>query len=117
MTQGFEYPKQLHSRRHGPDGYRDYESYRDWLRDEFMFRCVYCLDREQWNGREAGFHIDHFIPVAMNESRRLDYDNLLYACASCNTGSRSLWCAAWLPRGKVTVHAPGSNEGTGWWAR
>ena len=88
--QGFEYPPELHIRRHGPAGYRDYESYRDWLRDEFMFRCVYCLDREQWNGREAGFHIEHFIPVAMDENSRLEYDNLLYACASCNTAKSSI---------------------------
>ena len=48
---GFEYPTSPHSRRHGPAGYRDYGSYRDWLRDEFTFRCVYCLHREQWNNR------------------------------------------------------------------
>lgn len=34
-------------RRRGPRGYRRHESYRDWLRDEFSFRCVYCLNREQ----------------------------------------------------------------------
>lgn len=88
--QGFEYPTKPHVRRHGPAGYRDYESYRDWLRDEFLFRCVYCLDREQWNGREVGFHIEHFIPVAQDESRQLDYDNLLYACASCNTAKSNI---------------------------
>jgi hypothetical protein len=88
--QGFEYPTKPHIRRHAPDGYGNYESYRDWLRDEFMFRCVYCLDREQWNGRDAAFHIDHFIPVAVNEDGKLEYDNLLYACASCNTAKSSI---------------------------
>ena len=88
--QGFEYPATPHVRRHGPAGYRDYESYRDWLRDEFLFRCVYCLDREQWNGRKVGFHIEHFIPVARDDSRQLDYGNLLYACASCNTAKSNI---------------------------
>ena len=44
----FRYPAVPHARRHGPRGYADAESYRPWLRDEFTFRCVYCLFREQW---------------------------------------------------------------------
>lgn len=82
---GFEYPIEPHLRRHGPDGYADYESFRDWLRDEFTFRCVYCLHREMWYGRPGTFHIEHFIPVAVNPLGKCDYSNLLYACATCNT--------------------------------
>jgi hypothetical protein len=82
---GFEYPTEPHVRRHGPGGYKDYESYRDWVRDEFMFRCVYCLHREKWYGRGATFHIEHFIPVAEDASGTLEYANLLYGCATCNT--------------------------------
>lgn len=48
MTFPFNYPDAPHRRRHGPRGYADYASYRPWLRDEFTFRCVYCLLREQW---------------------------------------------------------------------
>lgn len=83
--QGFEYPTEPHIRRHGPGGYEKYESYRDWVRDEFMFRCVYCLHREQWYGRGTTFHIEHFIPIADDPSGKLEYTNLLYACATCNT--------------------------------
>ena len=82
--QGFEYPADPHMRRHGPGGYQSYESYRDWLRDEFVFRCVYCLHREQWYDRGATFHIDHFIPVATDPGMTLEYTNLLYACGTCN---------------------------------
>ncbi len=46
MTTPFRYPDGPHQRRHGPRGYASYESYRPWLRDEFAFRCVYCLTRE-----------------------------------------------------------------------
>ena len=81
---GFEYPSQPHWRRHGPAGYRDHDSYRDWLRDEFIFRCVYCLHREQWWGRAAVFHIEHFVPVSVDPSAKCEYSNLLYACAACN---------------------------------
>lgn len=81
---GFEYPGQPHLRRHGPAGYKDYGSYRDWLRDEFMFRCVYCLHREQWYPRSGTFHIDHFVPVSSDPQVALQYSNLLYACTTCN---------------------------------
>jgi hypothetical protein len=87
--QGFEYPTK-HERRHGPDGYDSYESYRDWLRDEFMFRCVYCLLRERWVGREAIFNIDHFVPVVQDPGGRLVFSNLVYACARCNNLKRGL---------------------------
>lgn len=81
----FDYPTQKHVRRHGPVGYEDYKSCRDWLRDEFSFRCVFCLQREQWCRFQASFHIDHFIPQAINPNLACEYDNLLYVCAACNS--------------------------------
>jgi hypothetical protein len=42
----FDYPEPKADRRHGPAKYTSYEYYRPWLRDEFAFRCVYCLKRE-----------------------------------------------------------------------
>lgn len=87
---GSEYPTEPHIRRHGPEGYRNYESYRDWLRDEFMFRCVYCLHREQWYNRPGTFHIDHFVPLAVDPDGRLVYSNLIYACGTCNEAKRAI---------------------------
>ena len=87
---GFEYPAAPHVRRHGPAGYKDYGSYRDWLRDEFMFRCVYCLRREQWDERGAAFHIEHFIPVVIDPDSTCEYVNLLYACATCNEAKKAV---------------------------
>ena len=86
---GFEYPTEPHRRRHGPAGYKDYNSYRDWLRDEFMFRFVYCLHREQWYGHDATFHIEHFIPVAVESDGECEYSNLLYACGTCNEAKKA----------------------------
>jgi hypothetical protein len=80
----FIYPAAPHVRRHGPAGYADADSYRPWLRDEFAFRCVYCLYREQWGRLKAGFSLDHFLPVSRHPEHKLRYDNLLYACAACN---------------------------------
>lgn len=87
---GFEYPSQPHSRTHGPQGYASYESYRDWLRDEFLFRCVYCLHRERWYSRGATFHIDHFMPASVDATGICSYDNLVYACASCNEAKKAI---------------------------
>jgi hypothetical protein len=80
----FLFPSAPHTTRHGPQGYADYRSYRPWLRDEFDFRCVYCLLREQ-RGRVRGtFHLDHFQAVAYWPEAELIYENLRYCCAACN---------------------------------
>ncbi len=49
----YDYPSVPHTRIHGPDGYTNYTSYKDWLRDEFEFRCVYCLNREKFRLNDA----------------------------------------------------------------
>lgn len=80
----FTYPPTVHVRRHGPRGYAEMESYRPWIRDEFDFRCVYCLLRERWGQFRGIFAIDHFLPIAQHPDKASDYDNLLYACVTCN---------------------------------
>ena len=38
----------------------NYQSYKPWLRDEFQFRCVYCLWRERWHSvGEDAFSVEH----------------------------------------------------------
>lgn len=80
----FDYPEPRDCRRHGPDGYASCESYRRWLRDEFDFRCAYCLKRETWGQITSEFELDHFRPQSANPRLRLDYENLVYACRRCN---------------------------------
>lgn len=87
MTIPFVYPAESHLRRHGPQGYADYVSYHPWLRDEFCFQCVYCLLREQW-ARHGSLDIDHFLAISQHPDKATDYDNLLYACASCNAAKQ-----------------------------
>ena len=81
----FAYPDAC-ERRHDPTGYANYPSFKPWLRDEFYFRCVYCLCRERWeaNGHH-GFSADHIQPRAIRPELASDYDNLLYACVTCNS--------------------------------
>lgn len=80
----FDYPEPEEGRRHGPAGYSAYESYRPWLRDEFAFRCAYCLKREAWGQVTFEFELDHFQPQSLNPTLRVDYVNLVYACRRCN---------------------------------
>ena len=87
---GFEYPTSPHARRHGPAGYTNYRSYRDWLRDEFTFLCVYCLHREQWDHRGGTFHVEHFTPASVDPDGKCEYLNLLYACAACNEAKQAI---------------------------
>lgn len=86
----FTYPGGSHQRRHGPNGYTTYQSFKPWLRDEFSFRCVYCLVRERWypNGHDA-FGVDHLIPQSVRPDLICDYGNLLYLCNRCNSAKRA----------------------------
>lgn len=80
----FRYPERPLVRRHGPHGYADYASFRPWLRDEFSFRCVYCLVREQWGRLTGEFDLDHFVAQELEPAKVVVYENLLYACRTCN---------------------------------
>lgn len=90
----FDYPRSVHVRRHAPAGYKDYRAYKAWLRDEFGFRCVYCLFREMFwpPGGENKFGIDHIKNRGDHPDLACSYDNLVYACNTCNSlkGSRAL---------------------------
>jgi hypothetical protein len=85
----FQYPTRAVQRRHGPRGYLGVRLYKVWLRDEFCFRCVYCLCRERWepNG-QAAFSIEHIEPRATHPQRAAAYDNLLCSCSVCNACRR-----------------------------
>lgn len=87
----FTYPAQPHVRKHDPAGYADYQQYKPWLRDEFEFRCVYCLQREMWSrDRHAIFSVDHVIPQSAAPALTCAYSNLVYACIQCNSARRDV---------------------------
>jgi len=90
IPEPYSYPSTPHVRRHGPGGWKTYGRYRDWLRDEFTFRCVYCLEREVWRDMRQGMHIDHFEPQAIRPDLKCEYTNLLYLCPACNS-QKSDW--------------------------
>lgn len=81
----FAYPTNF-TPKHGPWGYTRYASYKDWLRDEFAFRCVYCLTRERWYPTgHRNFAVEHIAPKVSNKHLKTVYDNLAYSCHLCNS--------------------------------
>jgi len=89
IPEPFAFPDGPHIRRHGPKGWKDYARYRPWLRDDFCFRCVFCLIREQWVDMRRGFQIDHFIAQKLRPDLAANYENLIYLCPSCNNLKRA----------------------------
>jgi hypothetical protein len=86
LPKPFSFPTSAPGRKHGPAGYDNYQTYKDWLRDEFVFRCAYCLERETWYpSRHAAFAVDHILPKVKWPELLCDYDNLVYACLRCNS--------------------------------
>lgn len=78
-----------HVRRHGPVGYLDDAHYKPFLRDDFDYRCVYCLCREAWFPDGASsFSVEHLVPTSQSPAGLTGYDTLVYACNFCNS-SRS----------------------------
>lgn len=108
----FQYPPQAAERRHEPDGYADYRSYWPWLRDEFSFRCVYCLVRERWGRLTGQFDLDHFVPQVQAPSQPPAYANLVYACHACNLRKRDeLLPLALLTSEHVRIYEDGRMAG------
>jgi hypothetical protein len=85
----FRYSDRPHRRKHGPRGYEDYSSFKPWLRDEFAFRCAYCLEREMWYpDRASSFCVDHIEPRSRKPSLICKYQNLVYSCNRCNSAKQ-----------------------------
>ena len=82
-TEPFGGPKLAAERKHGPV-YTTYASFRPWLRDEFEFRCAYCLHRELFAQAVSDHVIDHFLPKSIHPDLSASYNNLVYSCRPCN---------------------------------
>jgi 5-methylcytosine-specific restriction endonuclease McrA len=86
----FAYPAELYRRRHGPV-YRDPKTYKPWLRDEFEFRCVFCLRREVWLDGHNSFSVEHLKPFDLAPELLCEYSNLVYSCNRCNSFKLTQW--------------------------
>jgi len=76
--------------------HRDYTEYRALLRQDFRYRCAYCLTHEYFLGGEAGCTIDHYRPIRGPDARpdlNADYSNLYWCCRECNENKGDHWPA------------------------
>lgn len=71
--------------------FKDYRSFKPYLREDFQKRCGYCNDLDLINGGKRGFHIDHFRPQKPYKHLELEYKNLIYACPYCNIAKSNDW--------------------------
>lgn len=71
----------------------NYREYKQYLREDFAYRCVYCDVHENEFGGPRGFAVEHFRPKSLDRFHHLesDYSNLLYGCSVCNSYKGSAW--------------------------
>lgn len=62
---------------------RQYGDYRQALRHDFYYMCAYCTITE-YEAQGLSFEIDHYEPVRNRPDLKNDYENLMYACDTCN---------------------------------
>lgn len=84
------------TRNHQPPKARPYAQYRECLRREFSYTCVYCLATEREVGpadAHGDFEIEHFRPQADPRFSRFSsfYPNLFWACGKCNGVKQDVW--------------------------
>ena len=80
-----------HIRKASPGPYRNYSTYKPFLRTEFDYACVYCNVRESEMGGSKNFQIDHYRPASRFPELKCEYSNLYYSCPDCNRSKRAYW--------------------------
>ena len=71
---------------------KTWEPFRQYLRYEFRFRCCYCGTHEYALPDRDSWQIDHFEPRnRIPKSRWGNYQNLYYACKTCNSFKSGYW--------------------------
>lgn len=88
----YAYPKSRHERTETPREYKDYGSYKRFLRTEFFGRCVYCCEPDSHRGSDQ-FGTDHYRPKVLFPELEVVYSNLFYCCNSCNSRKGNFWPA------------------------
>lgn len=89
MSNPYVYGKSRHQRTEKPGQYKNYRSYKPTLRVEFKHRCVYCCAPDA--DRPESYAVEHYLPKKDFPQLECAYENLFYACNSCNTRKGKYW--------------------------
>lgn len=65
------------------------QSARKMLEQDFSGLCGYC--GKNGVGLREHFHVDHFVPQALDASRIKDYSNFVWSCPKCNLIKSDQW--------------------------
>lgn len=79
------------SRRQSVPQFNAYQPYKQYLREDFQYCCVYCAIHENEYGGPRGFTVEHFRPKSIFAHLVNDYQNLLYGCNVCNPFKGNDW--------------------------
>ncbi|MBE2222338.1 MAG: hypothetical protein IAF02_12395 [Anaerolineae bacterium] len=79
------------SRRPSVPQFNTYQSYKQYLREDFQYCCIYCAIHENEYGGPRGFTVEHFRPKSIFTDLTNDYKNLLYGCNICNPFKGNDW--------------------------
>ena len=74
-----------------PSAQTTYQGWKPELAKEARYQCVYCCIDEAGFGGYRNFHVEHFKPKSRFPNLELDYSNLFYACAVCNSFKLNDW--------------------------
>ena len=80
-------------RRADPPAQSDYKRYKQPLREDFQYRCAYCIlhEGDPYGGGFHHFQIDHFRPRNKFPDLINTYSNLYYSCTWCNRAKSDTW--------------------------
>src|SRR5262249_39905090 len=83
----------IFQRRSDPPQKSNYRDYKPILREDFQYRCAYCLlhEGDPYGGGLRHFQIDHFRPRVKFPLLLTTYSNLYYCCAWCNRNKGQKW--------------------------
>lgn len=76
-------------RRENVNGLKHYQDARENLQTDFFDMCGYC--GKNCKVMYEKFHVDHFVPKSLDDTRKNDYYNLVFACAKCNLSKSDKW--------------------------
>lgn len=85
-----KYPTKKVKRAQDPPVYASYSRYRPYIEKEFGYRCIYCCRSDQGQA-SSSFHIEHYRPKESFKELETDYNNLFYACGTCNRAKWTYW--------------------------
>src|SRR5262249_34904582 len=71
--------------------YVSYQQYKRYLREDFLYACVYCTVHENEFGGHRHFHVDHYRPKTLFPELLTVYSNLIYSCGVCNSFKLDDW--------------------------